>query len=95
MTRYLWLSKSRKNLSSRTSMLLGWIIVGVPRVQADPSGLDLGPDVAVGEQHGVRVPAGCSGCGRCLSEARGWVRLPGAGEVRWAVCTRHADVAQW
>ena len=28
MTGYLWLSKSRKNLSSRTSTLLGWTIVG-------------------------------------------------------------------
>jgi hypothetical protein len=28
MTGYLWLSKSRKNLSSRTSTLLGWTIAG-------------------------------------------------------------------
>ena len=32
--------------------------LGVPRVEPDPSGVDLGSDVAVGEQHGVRVPAG-------------------------------------
>ena len=28
MTGYLWLSNSRKNLSSRTSMLLGWTMSG-------------------------------------------------------------------
>ena len=71
--------------------------VGVPRVEPDPSGLDLGPDVAVGEQHGVRVPAGLLGMGEAAA-GRGRAvgldfRAPGRSPQRPA--TRHADVAQW
>ena len=36
-------------------MLDGWTIVGVVRVEDDAAGVDLGPDVAVGEQHADTV----------------------------------------
>ena len=41
-------------------MLDGWIIACVERVEPDAAGVDLGPDVAVAEQHGPTLPPGPS-----------------------------------
>ena len=36
-------------------MLDGCTIVGLERVEVDPAGVELGQDVAVGEQHGATL----------------------------------------
>ena len=52
---YCELLKTRKKRSRRTSMLRGLHEFGVPRIEHQPAGVDLGPDVAIGQQHGGRL----------------------------------------
>ena len=68
MCGYLWLSKTRKNLSSRTSMLDGWIISRRQRVEPYATAVELGEDVAVGEKHGENVTY--ASVARCPSDHR-------------------------
>jgi hypothetical protein len=51
MCGYRWFSNTRKNRSRRTSIDDGCSIAGSYGLHPDPPRVELGEDVAVGEQH--------------------------------------------
>ena len=92
---YWELLNTRKNRSSRTSMLDGWISRGVVRIEGEAPGVDHGTQVTVGQQHGGEgsVRTGCADPPTGASVR--WDRLYSAAGARFMHFGQRAGVVQW